>query len=61
MNRSRGRRSRLEKSVLFSPQLRVTHAHEQVVGVGDVAPNAEELHQIVELAMYIAAYLEPLD
>jgi hypothetical protein len=31
--------------------------HEKVVGVGDVATNAEELHEIMELAVDITAYL----
>ena len=33
-------------------------AHEEVVGVGNIASHTEELHQIVELAMYIAAYCD---
>lgn len=31
-------------------------AHEKVVGIGDVTANPEEFHQVVELAMNIAAY-----
>jgi len=31
--------------------------HEQVVGVRDVAADAEELHEVVELAVDVAAYL----
>lgn len=31
-------------------------AHEQVVGVRGPAPDAEQLHQVVELAVHIAAY-----
>lgn len=31
-------------------------AHEEVVRVGDVAADAEELHQVVELAVDVAAY-----
>lgn len=33
-------------------------AHEEVVGVGNIAAHTEQLHQIVELAMYIAAYCD---
>ena len=31
--------------------------HEEVVCVGDVAANAEQLHQVMELAMNISTYL----
>lgn len=31
-------------------------AHEQVVGVWDVSAHAEEFHQVVELAVDVAAY-----
>lgn len=30
--------------------------HEQVVGVRGAAPDPEQLHQIVELAVHVAAY-----
>ncbi len=33
--------------------------HEEVVGVGDVATDSEQLHQVVELAVDISAYLFP--
>jgi hypothetical protein len=33
------------------------HTHEEIVCVRDVTADAEQLHQIVELAMDIAAYL----
>ena len=33
-------------------------AHEEVVGVRDVAADAEELHEIVELAVDVAAYCD---
>ena len=32
--------------------------HEQVVCVGHVAADAEQLHEVVELAVDVAAYLE---
>ena len=31
-------------------------AHEQVVGVWHIAAHAEQLHQVVELAVYVTAY-----
>ena len=31
-------------------------AHEQVVGVGRLAPDPEQLHQVVELAVYVSAH-----
>lgn len=33
------------------------HTHEQVICVWNIAADAEELHQVVELAVDIAAYL----
>ena len=33
-------------------------AHEEVVGVRHVAANAEEFHQVVELAVDVAAYCD---
>lgn len=33
------------------------HTHEQVVGVRHIATHSKEFHQIMELAMYVAAYL----
>lgn len=32
-------------------------AHEEVIGVWDVAPNAKELHEVVKLAVDVAADL----
>lgn len=34
-----------------------SRTHEEIVGVGNIAANAEELHQVVELAMNITTYL----
>lgn len=34
-----------------------SHTHEQVIGVRHVATHSKEFHQVVELAVYIAAYL----
>lgn len=31
--------------------------HEEIVRVGDVTADAEQLHQVVELAVDVAAYL----
>lgn len=31
--------------------------HEEVVCVWDIATHTEELHQIMELSMYVATYL----
>ena len=31
-------------------------SHEQVVCVGRLSPNTEELHQVVELAMHVPTY-----
>ena len=31
-------------------------AHEQVVGVGRLAPDPEQLHQVVELAVHVPAH-----
>jgi len=31
--------------------------HEEIVGVGNITADAEELHQVVELAMDITTYL----
>ena len=33
-------------------------AHEQIVCVGHVAPDSEEFHQVVELAMNVSAYCD---
>lgn len=33
------------------------YTHEQVVGVRHIATHSKEFHQIMELAVYIAAYL----
>lgn len=35
----------------------VGHTHEEVIRLRDITANAEELHQIVKLAVYVAAYL----
>jgi hypothetical protein len=32
--------------------------HEEVVGVGDRTTDSEELHQVMELAVDVAAYLD---
>lgn len=34
-----------------------SRTHKKVVRVWDVATNSKEFHQVVKLAMYIAAYL----
>jgi len=34
------------------------HTHEQIVGIGDIAANPKQLHEIMELAVNITAYLE---
>lgn len=36
---------------------RMSRTHEEIVGVGNIAADAEKLHQVVELAVDIAAYL----
>jgi hypothetical protein len=33
------------------------HTHEQVIGVRHIATHSKEFHQIMELAVYVAAYL----
>lgn len=33
------------------------HTHEKIVGVWYISTYTEELHQVVELAVYITAYL----
>jgi hypothetical protein len=33
-------------------------AHEEVVGVGYVAANSEQLHQVVKLSVYVTAYCD---
>lgn len=33
------------------------HTHEEIIRVGDVAADAEQLHQIMKLAVDITAYL----
>ena len=42
--------------VIFELQ-RWSRTHKEVVGVGDISADSEELHQVMELPMDIAAYL----
>ena len=35
----------------------VSHTHEEIICIGNVTAHAEELHQIVKLAVDVAAYL----
>ena len=54
-----GRQSRLRKSVLNAPRRWSEEpTHEEIFCVWNVAADAEELHQVVELAVNVAAYLE---
>lgn len=50
----------LELLVEWPKRLRNVLTHEQVVGVGNIATDAEQLHQIVKLAVYVTTYLEHL-
>ena len=34
------------------------HTHEEVVGIRNIAADSEELHQVMVLAVDVAAYLE---
>jgi hypothetical protein len=34
--------------------------HKKVIGVRNVTTNPEEFHKVVELAVNVAAYLEPI-
>ena len=59
-NRSLYRRNRLP-SMSFGPTPCETEwtvrTHEEVIGIGHVSTNSEELHQVVKLSMNITAYL----
>lgn len=35
----------------------MTRTHEEIVGVGNVAANAEEFHQVMKLSVNVTAYL----
>lgn len=43
---------------MYRPLDQFALTHEQVVCIRYIASDAEELHQIMELAMYVAAYLQ---
>lgn len=42
---------------MFDVALAMRLTHEQVIRIRDVAPDSEELHEVVELPVNITAYL----